>query len=155
MGRRKRKTYARRRGTSSGNSKGLHPYKSQLEKRVARVLGKRAQYEPKKVQYLCPKTYTTDFILTTHKHTSGPLETWIEAKGRFRTSEEAAKYIHIREQHPDVRFVFVFQRSGVFMPGAKPRKDGTKRTMEEWAESHGFEYVFENKLRAWLRENAA
>ena len=146
MGRRKRKTYARRRGTSSGNSKGLYPYKSNLEKKVARILGTKWEYEPVTVEYLYPKKYTTDFV-----RVHGPSTTWIECKGRFRTSDEAAKYIHIRNQYPHVRFLFVFQRPGVAMPGAKPRKDGTKRTMEEWAESNGFEYTFENKLRGWLK----
>ena len=40
------------------------------------------------------------------------------------------------------------------MPGAKIRKDKTKRTHAEWAETNGFRWFSDNKLpdKDWINE---
>ena len=42
--------------------------------------------------------------------------------------------------------VFLFAKPEAPMPGAKIRKDGTKRTHAEWAEKNGFRWFSEETL---------
>lgn len=71
----------------------------------------------------------------------------LEAKGRFWDHAEYSKYIHIRDALPDhVELVFLFQKPNSPMPGAKVRKDGTKRSHAEWAESNEFRWFCEDTL---------
>ena len=56
--------------------------------------------------YLVPKYYEPDFV---YKYRTKTI--YIEAKGRFRTSEEARKYVIISETlSPKEELVFLFQR---------------------------------------------
>lgn len=77
---------------------------------------------------------------------------YVELKGRFRTRDEAEKYIHIRNTlvNRGERFIIVFFKRNVYMPGAKKRKDGSKRTQEEWAKDNKIEYLFYDELEGWL-----
>ena len=110
-------------------------YRSKLEKAIHEA-NTELLYEPKeyKLEYNVPHVYQPDFI--------DPYEPWIyyEAKGRFRTSAEARKYVEIQKQHPEISIVFLFQNPRTKMPGARPRKDGTTLTMAEWADKHNFRY---------------
>jgi len=111
-------------------------YKSKFEQYV-HIKKPEWEYEPKKSK--CPYTvshvYNPDFV--------DPDEPNVlyEAKGRFRTSAEAAKYIHIQEQNPDIEIIFIFMNPKNRMPNARRRRNGTFYTMEEWADRHGFRFI--------------
>jgi len=45
-----------------------------------------------------------------------------------------------------MELVFLFQKPYAPMPQAKKRKDGTKRTHAEWAESNNFKWYSEETL---------
>ena len=96
-----------------------------------------------------------EYTLTYLRHYTPDSEahdTVIELKGRFRTLDEARKYLYIRDElrRQDKDFMFVFFGKNTPMPGARVRKDGTKRTMEEWANEHDFYWIYEEELEAWL-----
>ena len=76
------------------------------------------------------------------------------AKGRFWDYAEYSKYIHIRKALPDNHeLVFLFQKPYSPMPGAKVRKDKTKRTHAEWAETNNFTWYSEETLpEEWKSE---
>lgn len=85
------------------------------------------------IDYVQYKTYIPDFIYNS--------VIFIEVKGRFRTSAEARKYIDVRESlGTEEELVFIFADPKKPMPGARRRKDGTRRTHAEWADTHGFKY---------------
>ena len=74
-------------------------------------------------------------------------------KGRFRDRNEAKKYVDIRDslnRTVDFDFVhelvFVFQNPRTPMPFARKRADGTKFTMEEWADKNGFTFYTPSTL---------
>lgn len=109
------------------------PYRSWLEYNLHKGALSRLPYEPKQVLYDVIKRnrrYTPDFIAR------GDL--LIEAKGRFRDSNEAQKYIQIKNNGYEV--CFIFQNPKTPLAWAKKRKDGTKCTHGEWASGHGFEW---------------
>jgi len=103
------------------------------------------EHHPKRIAYTKPvthHTYEADWGLNLW---DGKI--YVEAKGRFRESAEYKKYIYIRDSLQDhEELVFLFMRRGTAMPNAKTRKDGTKRTMEEWAEAEGFRYFYEENI---------
>ncbi len=113
-------------------------YKSGLEERFAK-LRPDLKYEPFKLNYVSNHTYTPDFAVSPMNERAGKTTVY-ETKGRFRDSREAAKYVAIQESNPNMHLIFVFSDALLPMPGAQRRKDGTKRTHGEWAESNGFEY---------------
>ena len=77
----------------------------------------------------------------------------LEAKGRFWEYAEYSKYVWIRKALPKhVELVFLFQKPDSPMPQAKKRKDGTKRTHAEWAESNIFIWYSEETLpKEWKK----
>lgn len=95
---------------------------------------KACKYEPFKVAYTWEAEYIPDFVPIDNTNIL------IEAKGRFRTRQEAKKYVAVRNCNPEVEIVFVFMNPRAPMPGAKRRKDGTKLTHGEWAEKNNFTY---------------
>lgn len=108
-------------------------YDSWLEWDLAQEL-KRCEYHPCVVPYVQYKNYHPDFVFKTDETTY-----YIEAKGRFREQAEARKYIDVKKSLSwTEELVFVFQNPENKMPNAQVRKDGTKRTMREWADYHGF-----------------
>lgn len=130
-------------------------YDSRLEYELHKKEFKDWEYHPKdKVKYEVPSTYEADFrteicsekgLGCTDSRCGGKhKEILLEVKGRFRTREEASKYIHIREalnkQEKETEIVFVFQDSKKAMPFVRRRKDGTKQSHGEWAEKNGFRY---------------
>lgn len=124
----------------------MKQYDSKFEKE-AHALMRGCEYHPsKQIFYFVPRYYEPDFVYTTKTKT-----VWIEAKGRFRTSDEARKYVHIAETlGPKEELVFLFQKPNTPMPGSRRRKDGTRYTMEEWAAKHGFRwYTLETIPTGW------
>jgi hypothetical protein len=94
------------------------------------------------IKYVVHHKYEADFV----KEFDGNI-ILIEAKGRFWDYAEYSKYIHIRKALPDyMELVFLFQKPLSPMPGAKVRKDGTKRTHAEWAETNNFKWYSEETL---------
>lgn len=107
-------------------------YDSKLESQLHKTILSACKRNKEKIPYTIPKEYTTDFI-----HPDEP-KTLIEVKGRFRDRSEASKYIHFRKSNPEYNIVFIFANPGLKMPGARPRKDGTKQSHAEWADKNGF-----------------
>jgi hypothetical protein len=94
------------------------------------------------IKYVVKHKYEPDFV----KQIDGKT-ILLEAKGRFWDYAEYSKYIHIREALPaNTELVFFFQKPFSPMPGAKVRKDGTKRTHAEWAETNNFRWYSEDTL---------
>lgn len=107
-------------------------YDSKLEATLHRDKLSACRRNKDKIPYTVPKTYTPDFT-----HPNEP-NTLIEVKGRFRDRGEASKYIHFRKSNPQYNIVFIFPNPRLKMPGARPRKDGTKQSHAEWADKNGF-----------------
>jgi hypothetical protein len=94
------------------------------------------------ISYVVKHKYEPDFVKTIDGKTI-----LLEAKGRFWDYAEYSKYIHIREALPkDMELVFLFQKPLSPMPQAKKRKDGTKRTHAEWADTNNFIWYSEETL---------
>lgn len=144
-------------------------YDSRLEYELHKKELKDWEYHPtEKVKYEVPSTYEADFrtetcsiggLGCTERGCSGKhQEILLEVKGRFRTREEASKYIHIRQalnqQEKETEIIFLFQDSSKPMPFVKRRKDGTKQSHGEWAEKNGFKYECLRKglPKKWLTQ---
>jgi hypothetical protein len=100
--------------------------RSGFERTLAADLKKRGVgfgYETLKLPYVRHHIYNPDFILD-----NGVI---IEVKGRFRTSDEPAKMIAVKKQHPelDIRFCFMY---------AHQKITGQRQTYAQWAEKNGF-----------------
>ena len=94
------------------------------------------------INYIIKKTYEVDFVNVIDGKTI-----LLETKGRFWDHAEYSKYIWIREALPStMELVFLFQKPYAPMPQAKKRKDGTKRTHAEWAETNNFKWYGEQTL---------
>ena len=101
------------------------------------------------ISYVVNHKYEPDFV----KVIDG-VTILLEAKGRFWDYAEYSKYIHIRTALPkDYELMFLFQKPLAPMPQAKKRKDGTKRTHAEWAETNNFIWYSEDTLPDNWRED--
>ena len=117
-------------------------YDSKFEEALHKGPLKNYEHHPDTIEYVIPARsarYTPDF-----QRKKGHV---IEAKGRFRTTAEARKYIWVRDSNPGLEIEFVFENPDCPMPGARRRKDGTKLTHKEWAESNGFKWRHYPNLR--------
>ena len=95
-----------------------------------------------KVDYVIKHSYEPDFVRVLKKK-----KILLESKGRFWDHAEYSKYIWIKKTlSKDTELVFLFAKPEAPMPGAKKRKDGTKRTHAEWAEKNGFRWFSEETL---------
>lgn len=112
------------------------PYRSWLEFRLFNGAMADIPYEPETVPYHIKKDakYTPDGVYG---------NIWFEVKGRFRDRAEMEKYLHIRDSHPDKEIVFVLSVPNVAVAGARKRKDGSRRTIEEFLMDHGFRWTYE------------
>ena len=120
------------------------PYRSWLEFRLfADGPMKDVDYEPIKVAYevIENRKYTPDGVMG---------NVWFEVKGRFRTRHEMDKYIHVRRSNPMAVIVFVLHSVNVSLPGAQKRKDGTRRSMEDWLTENDFAYTYESKMQHFM-----
>lgn len=126
------------------------PFKSWTEVRAFEYAGRvvDAEYEPFKIPYTIKRetNYIPDIYFVYNE------VTYIgEVKGRFRTADEAKKYIDFRRCHPDIVLFFILERPNTALFGAKKRKDGTRRSMEEWIEKNGFEYTYVSEIEDYIK----
>ena len=108
------------------------------------------QYHPDvRLDYVIEKKYEPDWYVK-----EDGVEYFIEAKGRFRDSEEARKYVEIKKSLNDnQRLVFILQRPNGKMPNSRRRKDGTYFCMADWCDRHGFEWYMAQTLPdRWRRK---
>ena len=130
----------------------FHPYRSALEKRMAALLSDEYTYEPKwgKLSYQVPHVYNPDFI-----H-DGADFIIIEVKGFFRTSAEAAKYVHVKAANKDKEIIFLFFNANKKChPNCRPRKDGTVMSIWEWCIKHEFLFYEEKAIPQTLLDGKA
>ncbi len=100
------------------------------------------QHHSNKIEYVIEHKYEPDFIKTINRK-----EILLEAKGRFWDYAEYNKYVWIKKSlNKKQELVFLFSNPSAPMPGAKRRKDGTKRSHAEWAESNGFRWYSRESL---------
>lgn len=130
--------------TTSKTARGIaHGYRSGLEKAVSKQLdaaGVSYEYEAAKVPYEKPASshkYTWDFRLA-----NGII---VETKGIF-DSDDRAKHLLVKAQHPDLDIRFVFSRSST------PLYKGSPTTYAKWCTKHGFAYADKLIPQAWLDE---
>ena len=123
---------------------------SKFEKELNEGVLSHCDYHSKETyDYTISHTYHPDFTWTSP---SGKIYL-IESKGRFETSAEASKYIHIRTFLPEnVEIVFLFQRLATPMPRARVRKDGTKATHGEWAARKEFQVFDKETIQELFNE---
>ena len=94
------------------------------------------------IRYSIPHKYHPDFVKI-----EGAEVIYLEAKGRFWDHAEYTKYKWIKEVLPEnFELVFLFSNPSSPMPGAKRRRDGTKRSHAEWAERNDFRWFSEDSL---------
>ena len=104
-------------------------------------------YHPDRIPYVQFKMYEPDFVYQKGKH-----KVYIEAKGRFRDTQEARKYKDIADGLADYEeLVFIFQNPNTPMPNSKRRTDGTRFSHGDWADKWKFRYYTPNTLpKEWL-----
>ena len=94
------------------------------------------------VDYVIKHKYEPDFVRTIDNK-----KILLESKGRFWDFQEYNKYVWIKKILPeDTELVFLFAKPSAPMPGAKRRKDGTKRSHGEWADTNGFRWFSEESI---------
>lgn len=118
--------------SKSRNKKDLGKYRSHFEMEVAKKMPDNT-YEIEEISYEVPaKThkYKPDFTLTDENGN----KTYIEVKGRFRSKEEADKYLNIRSSNENIDLRFIIMDKKTLMPNCK------KTTIAEWLKKNGFVY---------------
>lgn len=124
-------------------------YDSAWEYDIHQTILKDWKHHWDRIEYVIQHKYEPDFVKKIDGKTI-----LLEAKGRFWDHAEYSKYIHIREALPlATELVFLFQKPYAPMPGAKIRKNGTKRTHAEWAETNNFRWYSEDTLPNEWRNN--
>lgn len=121
--------------TFKKRSTRLGKFKSQLEAKVAKILGAKALYEPCKLQYNIPKNYIPDFVIET------PGEpVYLEVKGYLRF-EDQQKMKAVKECNPtlDIRFFFP----------ADNKVHTSKMKNSEWCKKFGFPCYIGKLPKKW------
>jgi hypothetical protein len=121
------------------------PYRSWLEFRLFEEGGlKGVDYEPIKVDYevVEHRKYTPDGVMG---------DIWFEVKGRFRTRHEMDKYIHVRRSNKFSEIIFVLHSKNVALPGARKRRDGTRRCIEDWLNENEFRFTYECDMKKFMK----
>lgn len=119
-------------------------FRSGLEEKIAANLtlkGVGYAYEELTLPFVEPakgRKYTPDFVLLDN----GII---VESKGRFLT-EDRAKHLLVKAQHPELDIRFVFSSSKT-----KINKRSTT-TYADWCSKNGFLYADKDIPDAWLRE---
>ena len=94
------------------------------------------------IDYIIQRTYEPDFVRKINDKLI-----LLESKGRFWDHAEYSKYVWIKKSLPRfIELVFLFQNPKAPMPGAKKRRDGTKRSHAEWADKNNFRWFSEENL---------
>jgi hypothetical protein len=121
-------------------------YRSGLEQRfqiACKVLGWDLPYEQDKIKYEIPAskhTYTPDFTVTSN--------VYIETKGLW-TAQDRKKACLIKEQHPDVKILYVLYRNQKLS-----KKSST--TYLDWALKHGLDactFADKEYWTSFIKEN--
>ena len=115
-------------------------FRSGFEKSIALALtegGVDYEFETVNIPYTLDHIYIPDFIL--------PNGIIIETKGRW-VSEDRAKHLLIKEQHPDLDIRLLFQNAY-----NKIRK-GSKTTYAMWCEKKGILYAHKQIPKSWLSQ---
>ena len=124
-------------------------YDRKWEYEIHQTILKDWKHHWEKIDYTINHRYEPDFVKIMDDKII-----LLEAKGRFWDHAEYSKYIHIREALPKgTELVFLFQKPYAPMPQAKRRKNGTKRSHAEWAETNNFTWYSEDNLPdAWRND---
>ena len=124
-------------------------YDSTWEYDIHQTILKDWKHHWNKIEYVIHHKYEPDFV----KEIDSKI-ILLEAKGRFWDHAEYSKYLWIRKALPNfMELVFLFQKPFAPIPGATKRKDGTKRTHAEWAETNNFTWYSEETLpEEWKSE---
>lgn len=103
------------------------------------------------VSYVIEHKYEPDFV-----RKIGRKKILLESKGRFWDFQEYNKYVWVKKILPkNTELVFLFANPSAPMPGAKRRKDGTKRSHGEWATANGFRWFSEDSIPdSWIDKSA-
>lgn len=120
------------------------PYKSKLEFHLHKGAMSKLEYEPKwaALPYVITgKTYNPDFASKSQPNIV------YEAKGYFRTFDEAKKYIYVRESNPEITIRFIITDPN------KRAYPQTKMGMGDWLTKQGFEWCLETDIPAEWRED--
>ena len=117
-------------------SKKAGKYKSVLEQKIAKVLGRKATYETEYVQYLLPKKYKPDFVVNS-KHG----KFYIEVKGWFRY-EDQQKMRAVKFSNPELDIRMFFPNNN--------KVQGSKMTNSQWCEKYSFPYSIDTIPKEWL-----
>lgn len=122
-------------------------FDSKWEEKLNTGVMKDLHYHPDKLCYTIEKKYEPDWVLRKNDKVL-----YVEAKGRFRDMEEAAKYIWVRKAlKSNEELVFLFMDPKKPLPHARPRKDGSKRTHSEWADKQDFRWYTEQTIGNLLK----
>lgn len=87
------------------SKRDFSPYKSGFEMDVAAFYGKQVEYEPTVIPFVQPEVkrkYLPDFRIKEN--------VFIETKGKLAL-EDRKKHLWIKEQHPEITIIFLFQNS--------------------------------------------
>ena len=124
-------------------SKRTGKYKSVLESKVARMLGRKAKYESESIAYVLPKRYTPDFILVRPRGDSSTTEhkIYVEVKGWLRV-EDQQKMKSVKHCNPALDIRFYFPNNG--------RVQGSRMTNSQWCEKYDFKYTIGRIPKEWL-----
>lgn len=125
----------------------VRSFDSKWEQKLTEGVLKDHEYHPDiKIGYTVHHHYKPDFRVLLNNKTL-----LVEAKGRFIDTEDASRYIWIREcLPPNHELVFLFYNPETPMPRARRRKDGTRYTVREFAEKYGFRWYTETTIKEIL-----
>lgn len=132
-----KKMTSKQRGIAKGYRSGLE---DKVASQIREVTNSEPEYETRTIYYTKParqSRYKPDFIL--------PNNIIIETKGVF-DAEDREKHLLIRDQHPEYDIRFVFTRSKA------PIYKGSKTTLAQWCEKHGFLYADKEIPKEWFEE---
>jgi hypothetical protein len=118
-------------------------YKSVLESKVAKQLGKKAKYETEVITYVLPKRYTPDFVLAkaSHDGSSNSNKLYIEVKGWLRY-EDQQKMRSVKHCNPHLDIRFFFPNDG--------KVQGSNMRNSDWCRKYAFEYCIGTIPKEWL-----
>lgn len=120
--------------------KKFAPFKSALEKAISQKLPRaRWKYEPERIEYMLPKRYIPDFVVTTR---SGK-KIYLEVKGWMRW-EDQQKMRAVKNSRPDLDIRFVF--------AADNRVQTSEMRCSEWCDKYDFKYCVGVLPKSWWNE---
>ena len=99
--------------------------------------GLKVEYEANSLAFVTPpqkRRYTPDWKISD--------KCYIETKGVFK-AQDRKKAVYIKEQHPDVRILYVFQRAGNTLSKV------SKTTYGEWCDKNGIEWCAFSDTTYW------